>query len=186
MPSGNNANNLFPFGSKYGGAPGAIYQWAHSGDSVYHSLQTQFTHKLAHSSIFQTSYTWSKNIANIESDYPNNQDGIADMYDPRASRGLSDFDRPNVFTSSLVYNLPSLEGRSRVHERRCRWMGDQHRGELATGNALTVTGGLQGTTCVSFAGWSTLGAMTPTQTLPADPWGAVGNGAFTNFSVRPY
>jgi hypothetical protein len=27
--------------------------------------------------------------------------------------------------------------------------------------------------------------MTATQTLPADPWGAVGNGAFTNLSVRP-
>ena len=64
--SGDNANDLFPFGSKYGGAPGAIYQWAHAGDSIYHSLQTQFTHKLAHSSIFQMSYTWSKNIANIE------------------------------------------------------------------------------------------------------------------------
>src|SRR5262249_23759836 len=96
--SGNNANNLFPFGTKYSGAPGAIYSWSHYGDSVYHSLQTQFTYKMSHNSIFQTSYTWSKNIANTETDYPNNQDGIADSYDTRASRGLSDFDRPHVFS----------------------------------------------------------------------------------------
>jgi hypothetical protein len=77
--SGDNANGLFPFGAKYGGAPGAIYQWSHYGDSIYHSLQSQFTLKLSRNSIFQTSYTWSKNIANTEGDYPNNQDGIADL-----------------------------------------------------------------------------------------------------------
>ena len=111
-PAGDNANKLFPFGAKYGGAPGAIYQWSHLGDSIYHSLQTMFTLKMAHNSIWQTSYTWSKNIANTETDYPNNQDGIADLYNPRASRGLATFDRPHVFSSSLVYYLPTLEGRN--------------------------------------------------------------------------
>src|ERR1700675_1691195 len=49
---GNNANNLFPFGAKYGGAPGAIYQWTHKGDSVYHSLQSTFSLRMSHNSIF--------------------------------------------------------------------------------------------------------------------------------------
>jgi hypothetical protein len=180
-PSGANDNNLFPFGSKYPNAPGAIYQWAHFGDSVYHSLQTQFTYKMSHNSIFQTSYTWSKNIANTETDYPNNQDGIADMYNTRASRGLSDFDRPHVFSSSLVYNLPGLEGRNGFMKGVAGGWETSTVVSVATGNALTITGGLQNTTCVSLAG----GAPCPGASFGGDPWGANGNGAFTNFSTRP-
>jgi Carboxypeptidase regulatory-like domain len=183
--AGVNDNNLFPYGAKYGGAPGAIYQWAHYGDSIYHSLQTQFTQRMAHNSIFQMSYTWSKNISDVEGDYPNNQDGIADAYNPRASRGLSNFDRPNVFSSSLVYNLPTFDRQNALVKNIAGGWETSTVVSVATGNALTITGGLQGTTCVSLAGGAPCGAMTPTQTLPADPWGAVGNGAFTNLSVRP-
>jgi hypothetical protein len=180
--SGNNDNGLFPFGSKYGGAPGAIYQWSHLGDSIYHSLQTMFTYKMPHNSIFQASYTWSKNIANTETDYPNNQDGIADMYNPRASRGLSDFDRPHVFSASLVYNLPALEGRNAFVKNTAGGWETSTVVSSATGNALTVTGGLANTTCVSLAG----GAPCPNGSgFGSDPWGANGNGAFTNFSTRP-
>ena len=182
---GDNAQALFPFGAKYSGAPGAIYQWTHKGDSIYHSLQTQFTLKMSHNSIFQSSYTWSKNIADTEGDYPNNQDGIADAYNPRASRGLSNFDRPNVFSSSLVYNLPGFEGQNSLVKNVIGGWETTSVVSVATGNAVTITGGLQGTTCVSLAGGAPCGAMTPTQTFGADPWGAVGNGAFTNLSVRP-
>ena len=175
---GDNANGLFPFGAKYGAAPGAVYQWAHGGDSIYHSLQTQFTQKLAHSSIFQMSYTWSKNIANVEGDYPNNQDGIADMYNPRASRGLSNFDRPHVFSASLVYNLPGLEGSNAFLKGVAGGWETSTVVQAATGNALTITGGLAGV-CEANCGLKT------EQDYPADPWGAVGNGSFTNLSVRP-
>ena len=181
--SGDNANGLFPFGAKYGGAPGAVYQWAHGGDSIYHSLQTQFTQKMKHNSILQASYTWSKNISNVEGDYPNNQDGIADLYDPRASRGLSNFDRPHVFSSSLVYNLPALEGRNGFLKAFAGGWETSTVVSIATGNALTITGGLAstpGVTCVSLAN-----GVPCSGTLGADPWGAVGNGAFTNLSVRP-
>jgi hypothetical protein len=185
--SGDNASSLFPFGAKYGAAPGAVYEWAHGGDSIYHSLQTQFTQKLAHNSIFQLSYTWSKNIANVEGDYPNNQDGIADLYDPRASRGLSNFDRPQVFSSSLVYNLPGLEGRNAILKGVAGGWETSTVVTSATGNALTVTGGLAGSphgvTCVSLAGG--VPCPNPGITIPGDPWGAVGNGALTNLSVRP-
>jgi hypothetical protein len=180
-PSGDNANSLFPFGAKYAGAPGAIYQWSHLGDSIYHSLQTMFTYKAPHNSIFQASYTWSKNIANTETDYPNEQDGIADLYNPRASRGLSNFDRPHVFSSSLVYNLPGLAGRNGFLKGVLGGWETSTVVSIATGNALTITGQLQGTTCVSLAG----GVPCANATFGSDPWGANGNGAFTNFSTRP-
>ena len=181
--SANNAVGLFPFGALWGGgAPKSIYQWTHAGDSIYHSLQTMFTQKMSHNSIFQASYTWSKNIANTEGDYPNNQDGIADLYNPRASRGLSNFDRPNVFSSSLVYNLPGLEGRNGFLKAAAGGWETSTVVSIATGNALTITGGLNGTTCVSLAG----GVPCPAgSSIGADPWGVVGNGAFTNLSVRP-
>jgi hypothetical protein len=182
--SGDNAVGLFPFGGLWGGnAPKSIYQWTHKGDSIYHSLQTMFTQKMSHNSIFQASYTWSKNIANTEGDYPNNQDGIADLYNPRASRGLSNFDRPNVFSSSLVYNLPGLEGRNGFLKAAAGGWETSTVVSLATGNALTITGGLQNVTCVSLAGGTP--CPNPGGTLGADPWGVVGNGAFTNLSVRP-
>jgi len=179
--AGDNAVGLFPFGGLWGGgAPKSIYQWTHKGDSIYHSLQTMFSQKMSHNSIFQASYTWSKNIANTEGDYPNNQDGIADLYNPRASRGLSNFDRPNVFSSSLVYNLPGLEGRNGFLKAAAGGWETSTVVSIATGNALTITGGLQGTTCVSLAG-----GVPCSVTIGADPWGVVGNGAFTNLSVRP-
>ncbi len=194
-PGGDNTNaaGLFPFGAKYCSpnpdptkpptncnAPGAVYQWTHAGDSIYHSLQTMFTYKMSHNSIFQSSYTWSKNIANTEGDYPNNQDGIADLYNPRASRGLSNFDRPNVFSSSLVYNLPGLEGRNGFLKAAAGGWETSTVVSIATGNALTITGGLQNVTCVSLAGGTPCSGS-----VGADPWGVVGNGAFTNLSVRP-
>lgn len=177
-PKGNNENQLFPFGAKYGGAPGAIYQWAHLGDSIYHSLQTMFTLKMAHNSIWQTSYTWSKNIANTETDYPNNNDGIADLYNPRATRGLSTFDRPHVFSSSLVYYLPTLDGRNRFLKGVAGGWQTNTVVSLATGNALTITGALSGTCLVGTA-------ANCTQTMGADPWGILGDGATQNFGVRP-
>jgi Carboxypeptidase regulatory-like domain len=174
-----NDNPLFPFGALYSAAPKAMYQWAHYGDSVYHSLQSQFTLKLPHSSIFQSSYTWSKNIANTEGDYPNNQDGIADLYNPRASRGLSNFDRTNVFSSSLIYNLPSLEGWNGFLKGVAGGWETSTVVSVATGNALTITGQLQGNTCLSACG-------TANQVnVRGDPWGVYANASQNHYSVRP-
>jgi hypothetical protein len=177
--AGNNANNLFPFGALFGSGPKAIYQWTHKGDSVYHSLQTQFTLKMSHNSIFQASYTFSKNIANTEGDYPNNQDGIADLYNPRTTRGLANFDRPHVFSSSLVYNLPTLEGRNGFLKGVAGGWETSTVVSAATGNALTITGQLQGT-CLSACG-----DPVNEHDVPGDPWGVNGNASQNHFSVRP-
>jgi Carboxypeptidase regulatory-like domain len=179
IESGGNQNGLFPFGARTGAAPGAIYQWAHLGDSIYHSLQTQFTYKMSHNSVWQTSYTWSKNIANTEGDYPNNQDGVADLYNPSASRGLANFDRPNVFSSSLVYNLPGLEGRNGFVKGAMGGWETSTVVSLATGNALTITGQLNGDTCLSACGTSSQ------VNVRADPWGVNGNATQNHYSVRP-
>ncbi len=185
IESSGNQNNLFPFGAKYCApnpdptqppncnAPGAVYQWAHLGDSIYHSLQTQFTYRMPHNSVWQTSYTWSKNIANTEGDYPNNQDGIADLYNPRATRGLANFDRPHVFSSSLVYNLPGLEGRNGFLKGVAGGWETSTVVSLATGNALTITANLDNN------------VIGPNGAVRADPWGVNGNASQNHYSVRP-
>ena len=106
---------------------------------------------MSHNSIFQTSYTWSKNIADTETDYPNNQDGLADASDPRASRGLSTFDRPHVFSASLVYNLPTFDGHNGFVKGVAGGWETSTVVSVATGNAVTITGTLGSTTCVSLA-----------------------------------
>jgi hypothetical protein len=183
ITSGGNANNLFPLGKLFAGAPKAVYQWTHAGDSIYHSLQTEFTQRMSRNSVFQTAYTWSKNISNTEGDYPNNQDGIADAYDTRASRGLSNFDRTHVLSSSLVYNLPTLQGTNAFVKGFAGGWETSTVVSVATGNALTITGNLQtnpGIPCVSLAGGAPCSGD-----IRGDPWGVYANGGQTHFSVRP-
>ncbi len=182
-PAGNNENQLFPFGAMFAGAPKAIYSWVHRGDSVYHSLQSMFTLRMAHNSIWQTSYTWSKNISNMETDYPNQNDGIPDLYNPRASRGLSDFDRRHVFSSSLVYYLPTLAGRNGFVKGVAGGWQTSTVVSVATGNALTITGQLSGTCAVALVGSPP--TCPPNQALGSDPWGILGDGATQQFGVRP-
>jgi hypothetical protein len=175
-PPGDNANDLFPFGAMFANAPGRISEWAHRGDSIYHSLQSMFTLKMSRNSIWQTSYTFSKNIGNTEADYTNiNTGGIADIYNPRASRGLLDFDRTHVFSSSLVYNLPTLQGSNGFLRSVAGGWETSTIISLATGPALTISGSLQGV-CLSACGTAN------EVDAGGDPWGL---GATEYYGTRP-
>jgi hypothetical protein len=178
-PAGDFGNQYFPYGAMWSGAtPGTISEWAHRGDSVYHSLQSMFTLRMSHNSIWQTSYTWSKNIGNAEADYTNiDTGGIADIYNPRASRGLLDFDRPQVFSSSLVFNLPTLEGRSGFLQGVAGGWETSTVVSLATGPALTITSGLQGV-CLSACGTAN------EQDIGGDPSG-FGSSNPATYGTRP-
>src|SRR5439155_24993845 len=55
------------------------------------------------------SYTWAKTISNISQGFVGNGDAFADHFNHRRSRGLSDYNRPHIFSSSLVYGLPTLK-----------------------------------------------------------------------------
>jgi hypothetical protein len=93
-----------------------ITYWDHSGDSIYHSLQTQLLSRFGRGSQFQASYTWSRNISNIPLD--NSDGGLSaemtalDLDNPAADRGLARVNRTHVFNASLVLQLPTLEGKS--------------------------------------------------------------------------
>ncbi len=112
ITNGGNLGYTFkPFGgTSNSNSLGNQAQFGDFGGSVYHSLQATFQARLTRSSQFQSSYTWSKNIADTTFAYIGPATGIADTYNSRAGRGNSDFDRRHIFNASLVYNLPGLRG----------------------------------------------------------------------------
>jgi hypothetical protein len=152
------ANKLLPFDPL---TNGALIMWNHRGDSIYHSLQAMFTTKFSRNSMFQASYTYSRNIADTTLHYVDTTTGVSDSYNARASRGLADFDRRQVFSANMIYNLPTLDGRNTLLRSV---LGNWEAGSiinLFTGPSQTITG---------------------TVDPIGNPWG-VGNGATT--SGRP-
>lgn len=136
--SGDARTDLFPYGAL---TTSGIYMWSHRGDSIYHSLQAMFTAKIHRNSIFQTSYTWSKNISDTTLGYATNP-SIGDTYNPRASRGLADFDRRHVFNASLVYHWSELDGHNSFVKAVAGGWETSTVVQLASGPALSVTASL--------------------------------------------
>jgi hypothetical protein len=94
-----------------------------NGDGLYNSLQLQLRHQFAHGLLMQASYTWSRDITNVNSSEggsginppgnvnygstnSNNPLDLAQQYGPAA------FNRSQRFVLSYVYDLPikKMEG----------------------------------------------------------------------------
>ena len=99
--------------------------------SVYHSLQASLTHRFNSGIYYQVAYTFAKALDNGSgSTFQDESNGllpIGDLFNLRASRGLSDFDRTHRLVVSYNYELPFA-----------RWMGMQDHGwgRLASGWTL--------------------------------------------------
>lgn len=82
------------------------------GSSNYHALQGYWRGNIdSRGSIYQFSYTWSKTLAlqGIQGLIGGgNTDIFSDNSNPRLDYGPSSFDRPQIFTGSLIYALPNL------------------------------------------------------------------------------
>ncbi len=170
LNKGNNQNSFKPYGS----LP-ALIQWVHRGDSIYHSLQAMFQTRLSRNSQFQASYTWSKNLSDTTLAYVDTTTGIADTYNPRASRGNADFDRRHVFNASLIYNLPTLETKNGfVKNAFGNW-------ETATIVNVFSGAGLKITSADLSGTWINPADGTP-HPFSGNPWG-IGNSASS--SVAP-
>ncbi len=93
-----------------------ITLWDHSGDSIYHGLQTQIISRFGRGSQFQASYTWSKVLSTDPLD--NSSGNLAadvattDLQHPELDRARARTDRTHIFNASLVLALPTLEGKS--------------------------------------------------------------------------
>jgi hypothetical protein len=88
--------------------------WDHSGESTYHSLQTQFISRFGRGSQFQTSYTLSRSRANMALTDSGNlsQNTVRlDNQNPDADWGRPETGRSHIYNASLILMLPSLENR---------------------------------------------------------------------------
>jgi Carboxypeptidase regulatory-like domain/TonB-dependent Receptor Plug Domain len=91
--------------------------WDHSGESTYHSLQTQFISRFGRGSHFQASYTLARSRANYamtDSGQLAANTTRLDNQDPDRDWGRPETGRTHVFNSSIIWMLPGLEGRSKA------------------------------------------------------------------------
>ncbi len=94
------------------------YNYDHTGNSTYHSLQTRITQRYANGLSYLVSYTISKNITNSDS----MGEGVAgfigtgsyvaqNTYDRRAEKAVSELDTPQSLVASFFYQLPMGHGK---------------------------------------------------------------------------
>jgi hypothetical protein len=112
----------------------ALYAWRSIGAAAYNGLQVSFRHHMSHGLQFDFNYTYSRSI-DISSDANRigAEDGlgsqIINAWDPKALRGVSDFDTPHQVNANWIWELPFGKG---------KWIGrDAH------GFAEGVIGGWQ-------------------------------------------
>ncbi len=120
IPTPTSAGYLFPnpvySGNKINDNYGAINGMFYMGNSFYDALLIGITKRMSHGVQFQTSYTWSKSIDNNSATMQGDQftNGITslDWFDPRLTRGPSDFNVPRTLVVSVTWQVPSAKSLS--------------------------------------------------------------------------
>jgi hypothetical protein len=152
--SGDFLSGFRPFGALVGN--NSITYYSHGSSSNYQSLQAFFNSKISNRATFQASYTWSKLLADsqrLDTPQPN-----VDGSDRHASYGPDLLNHPHIFSSSLVYQLPALQG--------------------SNGFVRGALGGWEASTLVALSSGPSITPQVSIQGL-GDPAG-VGNGTATS------
>jgi hypothetical protein len=141
---------LRPYGA-FGNA--SIVVRAHTGSTIYHSLQTQLVSRFGHGSQFQLSYTFSRAIGDVPTggnDGGNGSPGAAGqslLENPGLDRGLMETHRKHIFNSSLVLVLPEFEKKSGFVKNVLGGWEVATIAQASSGRAVTVnTGAIPGLT----------------------------------------
>lgn len=86
---------------------GNITERQPTANSTYNSLQVSLNRRMSRQLTVTLAYTYSKSIDNASSDRGGG-DVPPDTSNSRKERGVSDFDRTHILTSSYIYELPKL------------------------------------------------------------------------------
>ena len=117
---------------------GKLPFYRHHGSSNYNSLQTGFSTRFQRASLFQLTYTYSKTLADTNLHIDNSGNNLVlDPFNLHAGYGLSDLNRPHIFSANVLYNLPTLQNTERVVRDV---FGSWEAGSIisvASGNSLT-------------------------------------------------
>ncbi len=126
----------------YGSALGEIRELSNSAHSIYHGLQSKIEKRFSGGLYFLGSYTWSKSI----DDQSNGTDNVIasgqypqDPLNASLDRGLSSFDRPQVFVGSVVWQIPF--GRGPAERSRARELMNEVLGGWQLSGILTAESG---------------------------------------------
>ncbi len=95
-------------------APGAIYGYHFSGNSIYHALVSRLEKRFSGGFTLLLSYTFSKAIGDVcgnSAAGDTTNCGYQDIRNMRAERSLDNIDVPHRFVASGVYELPFGAGR---------------------------------------------------------------------------
>jgi hypothetical protein len=119
--------------------------WDHSGESKYHSLQTQLVSRLGRGSQLQVSYTLARHRANValtDSGQGLEQDtSPLDVQNPDLDWGRPSVARTHIFSSSFVWMLPVFENAAGLKKT---FLGDWEVSAIvgaATGQPLNIRTG---------------------------------------------
>jgi len=86
------------------------------GDTVYHALEVGVTKRVSHGLQFQSEYTYSKIIDDLDAEAPSQAtsttNAIITQLDTRLDRGLASFDARNNYRFNTIYNLPNTNASS--------------------------------------------------------------------------
>jgi hypothetical protein len=95
----------------------SFQQFQNSADSAYSSLQISLTRRLARGLQLLASYTHAKSLDNASGQGTFDTSIIlGNQWDPKANRGVSDFDRTHRFVLSYLWDLPrpTFAARSKI------------------------------------------------------------------------
>jgi len=183
--------------------PGNFFLNESTGQSTYHSLQLTLNRRFSHGVQFAGAYTYSKSIDNTSAagggagsdgslDTGNGLDtsvAIGNQSDPRANRGLSDFDRTHRFTFNFVWDLQVPQSWTSSGAHRILLQGWQLSGFVTVMSGLPIDiydpagGSLYGQVYGARPNWAA-GASRSTASSP--PAGYYFNPlAFTEALVQP-
>ncbi|HEY6802795.1 MAG TPA: carboxypeptidase regulatory-like domain-containing protein [Pyrinomonadaceae bacterium] len=90
---------------------GSVVSRTNGGDSMYHGLQARLERSFRNNFLYRATYTYQKTIDNTNSEIFATTSGNSVGSNPnnrRADRGVSDFDVPQIFTLSGLWDIPGV------------------------------------------------------------------------------
>ncbi|MFQ5738837.1 MAG: carboxypeptidase regulatory-like domain-containing protein [Acidobacteriota bacterium] len=102
---------LRPFFSLVGASSNPLI-YSRSADSWYHSFQLYLVKRFSNRLSYQVSYTVSKLLSTAGGLGHVGGNTISDPTNVEYDKGRPDFDRPQIFTTNVIYKTPTLEGSS--------------------------------------------------------------------------
>ncbi|HZP34463.1 MAG TPA: carboxypeptidase regulatory-like domain-containing protein [Candidatus Acidoferrales bacterium] len=87
-------------------------------DSFYDALQADIAKRVSHGFQFHAAYTWEKSIDTLSATEANDAfpNGLFNQlfFDSRTTRGLSDFDVPQIFVLNVTWDIPQARANSHL------------------------------------------------------------------------